>query len=242
MTNKNYVKKFKGLDVPEGATHFNESNMLYPRAFHDAANGRMFKVGDGWWKVAKGSIPATAVELPVIPQINWDEQPSKDAVWVVDNDGIHASTWHSDSKDGGYKEVNSKNSWSKEAEGRGRITVYRREDCVVDSPEDNNKQKTIFWVAKFDKYGTPWNEDGPHSNASEAEKSKILLEGMNKNENYIVTSTTFSPLKTKHEKDREAFIDGVASLFGESDDMDIYGLASVMFDLGFTAPKGEGGE
>lgn len=228
MANKNYVKKFKGFDVPEGATHFNESNMLYPSAFYDAADGTMFKVGDGRWKAANGSIPSTAIELPTIPKINWGEQPSPDAVWIVDNEEIHVSTWHSDLIDGGYKEVNSSRSWSKEAERKGRITVYRREDCAVETVRHVHADLMIEYAndpsieIEYESLGV-WSSINNPSFAPERNYRK-------------------KPLKTKREKEREAFVDAALVILNKYNPENVSNGLAAMFEAGFTAPKGEGDE
>lgn len=74
---KNYVKVFRGYDVPEGATHFTEFSREYHRGF--------FKLSDGCWLFANAgyqdwhgqksfrrSLPTEVIELPEEPKSEWN--------------------------------------------------------------------------------------------------------------------------------------------------------------------------
>jgi len=65
-------------------------------------------------------------------------------------------------------------------------------------PEPENKK--IYWVAKVDCYGTPWNTDGPHESYSKANEGCELLKQVNKKDKYIVTEMTFKKIKTQREE------------------------------------------
>lgn len=185
------------------------------------------------------------------PAINWDEQPSPDAVWIVDirTEGgvLIESGWYCLDVDL-YIMAGTGRFWPKNKEDVA-FTVYRREDCAVESLAE------VEWNGEgLPPVGVECEIKYFHQDDHKWEKCYIV--GETKDNKYLVInvyhddslhfafkekgSLEFRPLKTQQEKEREAFVDSVASLFGESDDMDIYGLAGVMFDLGYTAPKGEG--
>jgi len=92
-------------------------------------------------------------------------------------------------------------------------------------PEPENKK--IYWVAKVDCYGTPWNTDGPHESYSKANEGCELLKQVNKKDKYIVTEMTFKKIKTQ----REEFIEEAKSRIKNMDADDII-LAGKLYDAG----------
>jgi hypothetical protein len=76
--NKNYVKEYKGYKVPEGATHYNEGNMLWPECFINKNTGEVYKLDEPRiWVLSERVMPTTAIELPEEQSQEWvDGLPS----------------------------------------------------------------------------------------------------------------------------------------------------------------------
>jgi hypothetical protein len=70
--NKNYVKEYKGYKVPEGATHYNEGNMLWPECFINKNTGEVYKLDEPRiWVLSERVMPTTAIELPEEQSQEW---------------------------------------------------------------------------------------------------------------------------------------------------------------------------
>jgi hypothetical protein len=67
--------------------------------------------------------------------------------------------------------------------------------------------KSLYWVAKVDSYGTPWNHDGPHDSYDDALNSVPMLESINKSDKFIVTEQRFRPIKSESEKQADEMFD-----------------------------------
>ena len=79
---KNYVKEYKGHKVPEGATHY-ASETKFQRVGFYKENGfkpQFFSVNlnEEWVNSINKKIPATAIELPLATEIDWDSAPEWD--------------------------------------------------------------------------------------------------------------------------------------------------------------------
>lgn len=165
---KNYAKEYKGLKVPEGATHYNEANMLWPECFIDAKYGRVYEIDGNGWKLSTKTMPITAVELPQVEQ-EWNGEglPPVGCECVMSYDG---------------------HNWSR---------------CVI----NYSSAYTIVCT----------NESGIELNYS------------------IKDTVVFRPLKTRKEKDREAFIVKCHSVTNELG-TNLCAAFGDLFDANFKAP------
>ena len=72
---KNYVKKYKGYDVPEGATHYLPDTEKYCEGWYmvNEASGRIkFRhINGALWHSTHYCIPNSAIELPEEPKAEW---------------------------------------------------------------------------------------------------------------------------------------------------------------------------
>jgi len=93
---KNYVKEHKGKAVPEGATHWREAeNGIVDFFMRNSANGPMLVFLSNEWLRRRDHADEDGIkELPNQPALpNWDEAPSKDAVWIEDIEHQKLSFW-----------------------------------------------------------------------------------------------------------------------------------------------------
>ena len=75
---KNYVKKHKGHDVPEGATHYSPESGDWFESFFKCRNEKVFGSIAGnhkKWIVLDKPLPESAIELPEQDLPNWDDAP-----------------------------------------------------------------------------------------------------------------------------------------------------------------------
>ncbi len=170
-----------------------------------------------------------------IPQINWDEQPSPDAVWIVNNNTEFGAGWHTLSENGKQYVDKHWQYWPKSGEGK-EFTVYRREDYVSE------------WQPAAGEYCVHVR----HRFTNEESKENVFIIGIDKLGNYVFQNedsmcyysdpvSEFEPAKTQHELDREAFVHAAMkshiSTGLEVSDESLKTLFEEMFDNNFKAPE-----
>lgn len=224
---KNYVKKLKGYDVPEGVSRFKKFSDDETE-FYDADGNYFDADHNRWCKSPDLDNYQASTELPTIPEINWDEQP-EGAVWI-ESEKLSLSGWHKEVNGFFYNVIDSTIGWSKEAEADGRITVYRREDCVGEPKRHVHADLMIEYandpsIEIERNIVSRWRADSNpsfHPSWKYRKKSK----------------------KSQREIEREAFVGECAA------DIDVDGVsleaakaaAAQLFDLGYKAPEEKGDE
>ena len=178
---KNYVKEYKGFQVPEWATHVSDFPTPQPIEFYRAIGGehQFFNTGavnPVWCKSVFNEPNKWEIELPEAPQ-EWMPEIGEECEYesIGHHDGFEWCIFQGLMSDGAY------------------IIEYH-----------HHTSPTMTTCCPFDP--------------------KL---------------TTFRPLKTQREKEREAFIDSVNGVFsdGEFDRHDLVLIAAKLFEERFTAPK-----
>ena len=231
---KNYVKKHKGRDVPDGAAHYNDKN----RCFYNKDKTRYYNtecVGNGWTDLNFKAYAENSTELPEQDLPNWDDQPKEGDVWIEVNQGGFSAGWY-------------------RREGDLYISCDGFVDFAVETAEDEfviNKRPIAIDKEWLPVVGEEFEFNyGPEHERNHWQKSKLIAitdrffiytqEDLAEEEVDQIESVKFRPLKTAEEVMREMFILDCfnATPLGKTDSYtEMFGN---MFDLGFTAPKGEG--
>ena len=157
---KNYVKKHKGHDVPDGAEKF-----LAFHHFLDQPDRHEFYrwVGDSpeyfdyddkkWAVISSKANYDKAIELPEQDLPNWDEQKDLNAVWIEDKEPdriCDLSDWYE--LFGEYYR-NLSDSYKIE-KGSDMITVHKRPIAIANTPNWDDAPEWADGVAL-----APWNND-----------------------------------------------------------------------------------
>ena len=246
---KNYVKKHKGHDVPIGATRYNDSfkcMMFYK--WHDGSPFAMSSRKDSKW--SKQVIHAQWNESTELPEQEqdlpnwdewegWDKQDELDAAWLTDSDCVGLGWFKLNESSMTYEELYQpigriKHRYTVTEEVSGRIIVHKRpiaiedkewlpvvgEECLGNLVDDAHNYAYIK-IKPLYNFGGEWAVQKVDAGT-------------------LAYCDQFRPLKTAEEVMREMFILDCfnATPLGKTDSYtEMFGS---MFDLGFTAPKGEG--
>ena len=264
---KNYVKKHAGHDVPDGMAYFNEDNHCFyneDRSEYIYA----FVIAGGRQCVSDTMAADAAIELPEQEQDlpKWDDAPEwADRLIEIGADRMRVWT---DCEQ--YMYVANREHYHFRSELRqnetrtfsevGLIEMRPIAETVIPATETvfrNNKDTLgpyeVAPIAIEDKEWLPvvgeeclvnsgfdWGRcfivgKTKLGNFAYQRKNEVDVKVMNKVEN-------FRPLKTAEELEGESFhlsvIDACMGI--HNDDFNIDEIASVLFDAGFSAPKGEG--
>ena len=227
---KNYVKKHKGHDVPDGATHYYKGCDTYYEAFYyaDGDDVMFFKIGTTAWDRSNMNMPAQAIELPEQDLTNWDDAPEWADRYVFSafsgnyffGDGVHV--------------LNA---------GHKVVLVHDDIELVEMRPIATDKE----WLPTINNRCIHIYGGGLPSRQEE----EVFIVGIDKLGNYVFQndssecyysdpSSEFRPLKTAEELERDAFIEAAVTVMNNSIDDSQAGWVMALHKAGFTAPKGEG--
>lgn len=134
---KNYVKKHKGHDVPDGAAYYNDKSRCFFNK--DKTKYSPLTLNGQWFTVSVNSrFSSEAIELPENDEVfeiihaeqdlpNWDDAPSDAAVWIVDNDNEFPSGFYGLAANGyHYQSYATANTYNIRCVDDESITVHKR--------------------------------------------------------------------------------------------------------------------
>ena len=241
---KNYVKKHKGHDVPDGATHYGPKADDYPEGFYNINKPSFFCIESDEW-IDDVYLADNAIELPEQDLPNWADAPAwadralshgEGEPWKFSDGEFFdcGNTIFGKVKHGGPSV--GATEWS----SVGDFALCEMRPIAIEDKE---------WDGKGSKVGKRVRATAVSSNKWE----NCLVKFCDKHSDIVVVRFDghsedtplrlpwrFLPLKTAEEVMREMFILDCfnATPLGKTDSYtEMFGN---MFDLGFTAPKGEG--
>ena len=190
---KNYVKKYKGYDVPEGATHYGPDIEEYCEGWYmvneDSGEIKFQNIDGKLWHLNHYCIPDSAIELPEEPIAEWMPEVGQECE-VTDH-------WNDFERPDNLKDGQ-------------KVKILMSYRC----PKTGTDGVIFTWIEGADNIRTEWTGNEKH----------------------------FRPLKTKEEKEREAFIKSFMSALSEETNKEFWGknydgIISDLIKSGFTAPK-----
>lgn len=230
MQTKTYIKKFKGCDVPKGATHYNKSCKteveFYRKGFY--GNLEVFSAAAPRWVEQDVKFDLEGKEeLPIIPEIDWSQQPSSASVWIVDNKGWEKAAWHTLSACGQRYVDEEGRRFSVASIKNGRISVYRREDCV-EAPK-----RHVHADLMIERANDP--------------SITIEVETSPGGDWLVIANPRWAPdrkyrkksVKTRIEQDREVFVEAAYKVIESNPTAMPKELLGLLFDADFKAPEAD---
>ena len=225
---KNYVKKHKDHDVPDGATHYGKAHGMYKACFYMMEEGRglFFNpvLSTEWMVSGHGDIPPHATELPEQDLPNWDDwegwakQGDLGAVWITDRDDVGLGWFKLNKSSMTYEELHQpigriKHRYTDTEEVSGRITVHKRPIAIEDKewlPEVGEECQ----IAESTEYLTISHTEGMevkiYSRFTD-DRGVVLFAfvALNGKQAGVATGLCFKPLKTAEELERESLLEVV---------------------------------